>query len=77
VTRSGNQYKASVNYHIKDFYRWKADSNLEAGPLMLDYEMAQLHAVGLAREYQQYGTITFTLKGNWRKAKNISLTERG
>lgn len=44
---------------------------------MLDYEMAQLHAVGLAREYQQYGTITFTLKGNWRKAKNISLTERG
>jgi hypothetical protein len=70
VNRQGDIFTADINYHIKDYYRWDPDpGNDKRGGLVLDNEMAELHKVGLAREYPQYGTTTFNLE--WKNGERM------
>lgn len=64
VCNSGNQYSATINYCLMDYYEWGYHA---AGN---DYILHHLHECGLAREFPVYGQITISF--SWIEGERIA-----
>jgi hypothetical protein len=56
VSRDGDNFTATINYFLDDMYDWEPGST-DSGGIVLDGEMALLHAYGWAQEYRVDGHI--------------------
>lgn len=69
VNKNGNNYTADITYHIRDFYDWTPGAVIGGG-LVTDGEMAELHAAGMAREFEVVGECHYTV--SWTAGERVA-----
>ena len=68
----GNEYILKFNYKFKDRYNWDYGKSIRNGRPR-DEVLGSLHQMGLAREFDMFGSVKETLK--WKKGKTPEVSQ--